>query len=355
MYFNGALSLQPEGLRPITSLSTLDRHGCPYRPKTRYQVRWVTASWAALTAASKHSASWRTTCQYPSDITQAVAKELVGGRLKENATYADMLAEKNRCWRLVYAGQFHMDFLPAKPDDRLPTQTALVVPDKELRCWKETDPNGYTGWFDIKAAQSRRQDSTLIRAGVEPAPEYVTVWDKAPLQIAVQVLKRHRDIYFDGSDDAPISIIITTLAARAYQGQDSIYATLSHLLERMPNFIEYDANGLAYIRNPMNRLENFADKWHQEPHKQDAFNEWIAKSKQDLQSMGFASLNRADEPLAEFLGDRIAKQALKKYGERMHTQRKSGLRVATATGALGAAGSSAAEIRPNTFYGTQRR
>ena len=64
MYFNGALSLQPEGLRPITSLSTLDRHGCPYRPKTRYQVRWVTASWAALTAASKHSASWRTTCQY---------------------------------------------------------------------------------------------------------------------------------------------------------------------------------------------------------------------------------------------------------------------------------------------------
>ena len=67
MYFNGALSLQPEGLRPITSLSTLDRHGCPYRPKTRYQVRWVTASWAALTAASKHSASWRTTCQYLPD------------------------------------------------------------------------------------------------------------------------------------------------------------------------------------------------------------------------------------------------------------------------------------------------
>ena len=38
---NGALSLQPEGLRPTTSLSTLDPHGYPYRPKTRYQVRWV--------------------------------------------------------------------------------------------------------------------------------------------------------------------------------------------------------------------------------------------------------------------------------------------------------------------------
>ncbi len=49
---NGALSLQPEGLRPTTSLSTLDPHGYPYQPKTRYQVRWVPASWAALSAAS---------------------------------------------------------------------------------------------------------------------------------------------------------------------------------------------------------------------------------------------------------------------------------------------------------------
>ncbi len=50
---NGALSLQPEDLRPVTSLSTLNPHGYPYRPKTRYQVRWVTTSWAALAAASK--------------------------------------------------------------------------------------------------------------------------------------------------------------------------------------------------------------------------------------------------------------------------------------------------------------
>ena len=69
MYFNGALSLQPEGLRPITSLSTLNQQGYPYRLKTRYQTRWVSASWAALSAASKHSASWRTICQYPSRRT----------------------------------------------------------------------------------------------------------------------------------------------------------------------------------------------------------------------------------------------------------------------------------------------
>lgn len=291
----------------------------------------------------------------PTEISQAAAKALVGKRLRENATYADMLVEKNRCWRLVYAGQFHMDILPAKPDERLPTETSLVVPDKLLRRWKETDPKGYAAWFGVNAAQSRRQDGTLIRAGVEPAPAYVSVWQKAPLQIAVQVLKRHRDIYFDGDKNAPISIIITTLAARAYQGHGSIFATLSHLLEHMPDFIEYDQHGVPYVCNPMNRLENFADKWHKEPQKQAAFDAWIDKAKQDLRSMRFATLNRADEPLGEFFGERVAKQALTKFGERMHKQRQSGLHVATATGALGTAGASAAEIRPNTFYGTQRR
>jgi hypothetical protein len=38
------------GLPPLKS--RLDPQGYPYRPKTRYQVRWVPASWAALSAAS---------------------------------------------------------------------------------------------------------------------------------------------------------------------------------------------------------------------------------------------------------------------------------------------------------------
>ena len=39
------------GLSPLCLRLTPHRY--PYRPKTRYQVRWVPASWAALSAASK--------------------------------------------------------------------------------------------------------------------------------------------------------------------------------------------------------------------------------------------------------------------------------------------------------------
>ena len=291
----------------------------------------------------------------PPEINQSQAKQLVGARLKENATYAEMVNEKNRCWRLIYAGQFYMDILPAKPDGRLPTETALAVPDKKLHHWKETDPKGYAAWFSVKTAQSRIKESITIQAGVEPVPEYVAVGDKSPLQIAVQLSKRHRDVSLYGDGDAPISIILTTLAARAYQGQRSIYATLAKLLERMPTVIEYDTDGRPYVSNPVNTLENFADKWHHEPRKKQVFEDWIAQAQEDLRLLASATLSQANEPLAKFLGERSANQALKKYGERMHSQRKTGLDVVTASGLLGKHEAGATPIRTNTFFGSTTR
>jgi len=287
----------------------------------------------------------------PVTISQAEAKRLLGQCLMENAIYATMLKEKNRCWRLVYAGEFHMDILPSKPDQRLPTPTALLVPDSALRRWKESDPRGYAAWFKRETARSMRQSSGGIRAGVEPAPQYLSVWDKAPLQIAIQLLKRHRDLRLNGNDDAPISIIITTLAARAYRGQDSIIATLFDLLQRMPLYIDHDENRLPFVRNPTNVLENFADKWHTEPQKQRVFNQWIEDAKVDLNELAAATLGQSGESLKRFLGECHSNSALRAYGDRMQRQRGAGLRVATTSGLLGATAGRTSEVAANTFYG----
>jgi hypothetical protein len=53
------------------------------------------------------------------------------------------------------------------------------------------------------------------KAQVQPMPEYG--FAKGVLRRAVQIYKRHRDIFFQGKENAPISIIITTLAAHAYE------------------------------------------------------------------------------------------------------------------------------------------
>ena len=50
---NGAQSLQPYGLRPITSLSTLNSCRYQHRPKTRYRICLVNTFPVALSATSK--------------------------------------------------------------------------------------------------------------------------------------------------------------------------------------------------------------------------------------------------------------------------------------------------------------
>jgi len=278
-------------------------------------------------------------------------KHAIGARLRNHETYKSMLVEKNRCWRLVYAGEFHMDILPATPDTYFPNSTALLVPDKELQSWKETDPKGYSTWFKERASISAVALETQVLAKVEPPPPEPVGSDKLPLQIAVQLLKRHRDLMFSGDNDAPISIIITTLAARAYDGTQSVFDCLSGLLQRMPLFIETTVRGEPLIANPVNRHENFADKWAGSPRKQHFFNQWILQAREDLRQVEKARLADMAAPLGSWVDKLTASQALRDYAESIQRQRSTGLKVLSGTGAIASPSVVANTSPKHTFYG----
>jgi hypothetical protein len=283
-------------------------------------------------------------------MSPAALKRAIGQRLRENALYRERLEEKNRCWRIVYAGEFHMDILPGRPDPRFTNGTALLVPDKELAAWKETDPKGYAAWF-VERSRLSIAASKGIRADVEAPPPSPQASTKTPLQLAVQILKRHRDLSLGGDEDAPISIIITTLAASAYVGQDSVFDTLHYLILRMPSFIETDAAGEAVVRNPVNPLENFADKWREEPRKKQRFFEWLQAASRELDRLSRTSLPDAVKALAPLVGERAGSEAVRRYGARIHDQRTTGLRGLAATGALGVTSTQARPIPRQTFFG----
>ena len=81
----------------------------------------------------------------------------------------------------------------------------------------------------------RKVIAESIRAGVEDVPEYKV---KTPLQQAIQILKRHRDIMFEkDAEDRPISIIITTLAAHAYNNETNLLDALRNIVAHMTQFI----------------------------------------------------------------------------------------------------------------------
>ena len=107
--------------------------------------------------------------QIGDSISPAQLKRAIGQRLRENAVYHERLEEKNRCWRIIYAGDFYMDILPGRPDPRFVDNTALLIPDKELSAWKESDPKGYAAWFTERSRLSVLA-SKGMRAGVEAPP-----------------------------------------------------------------------------------------------------------------------------------------------------------------------------------------
>src|SRR5207248_11762351 len=176
--------------------------------------------------------------------------------------------------------QFHMDVLSAVPDGQRQKaifeharmnvswwHTAVAITCKDHRDysrisddWPRSNPKAYAEWFKSRMAvvyrERLRKLAEAARASVEDMPAYKV---KTPLQSAIQILKRHRDLQFlDDIEHRPISIIITTLSAHAYQQEETISGALFSILARMDQSIK-DRAGVAWIANPTDPMENFAD------------------------------------------------------------------------------------------------
>jgi hypothetical protein len=217
--------------------------------------------------------------------TQKDLKALVGDRLKADADLKKILEERRRCWQLLYGDRFHLDVLPAIPDAERPG-TSILLTDCDLVRWQFSNPIGYAEWFYARMApqvmQLREALAKAASASIEEIPEWRV---RTPLQRAVQLLKRHRDLRFSpDAEDRPTSIIITTLAARAYQGQPQTYDALLQIVRAMPGFIE-NRDGNWWVANPVHPGENFADKWNEKPDRKEAFERWLKQVDADLQAM----------------------------------------------------------------------
>tara|TARA_R110001592_G_scaffold16881_1_gene71334 strand:+ start:9997 stop:11559 length:1563 start_codon:yes stop_codon:yes gene_type:complete len=273
------------------------------------------------------------------DITQEKLKKLFGQELKD-FTLSQNLAEPNskkRCWELDHAPQypFHMDILPAIPDGTSRQSKYLSegirnewleygvsITDEEHEnyriCspeWPHSNPKGYAEWFRscMRTVFDQKRKAMALQERVAAAEDIPVYRVKTPLQSAIQILKRHRDMTHDGDpDDKPISIIITTLAARAYGQDTTIAGALYGILSRMEDHIE-DRGCVPWIENPTDPKENFADKWPDPkyPHRKDAFYEWLEKAKEDFASVAEAVDKRMiGEALASSMGNHVINEAL---------------------------------------------
>ena len=139
---------------------------------------------------------------------------------------------------------------------------------------------------------------------------------RTPLQRLIQILKRHRDVRYNGNDDKPISIIITTLAALAYDNEEDLADAILNVVPRMRASIE-NRGGVWWVPNPVNPNENFADKWAESPRKAELFFEWLNAVEQESEQLVTDSgIATAEAYLSKAFGQRDADAVIAKYTER---------------------------------------
>lgn len=257
------------------------------------------------------------------DLSQQQLKELYGAEVKGYAKAHNMLApviEKNRCWRLEYADDvnFHLDTLPCVPEDDgivqriaglgVPLELArraVAITDKRDKyyrvitlLWPSSNPRGFAAWFEQRALLGRTRAIVegYAKASVEEVPPYG--W-KTTLQQSIQLLKRRRDVMFRESPElAPISMIITNLAAHAYGGETDLATALKNIIEKMPSFVR---DQRPRVPNPADPAEDYADKWKDDPKLEESFWQWHSSVKRDVADLaatiGSSGLQRKVERL----------------------------------------------------------
>lgn len=247
------------------------------------------------------------------NVNNCTQKKLKTFIKQELETYRDargiknVLEEKHRCWRLEYLDElnFHMDIVPCIPSETKMNRTiseaimrngeeekfASILSKYTVRItdnrhpnyddiselWPISNPIGYAKWFENRMFQIpvKKIKIDSYRARLDEVPEFPR---KYILQRVVQILKRHRDVMFRDttiSDLKPISIIITTLAAKAYSGEENISEALNNVLTKMRSLIN---SQFPKVPNPVNPAEDFADRWKTDPKLEKYFNFWLIQA-----------------------------------------------------------------------------
>lgn len=261
------------------------------------------------------------------NTTAANTKSCVGNALKCSAIYDKiLLPEDDRCWTLEYAKNqgeigFLLDIVPCVHQDDetiksivqsgvdgVKANSAIAITNRisSSYFWYNSNPNGYFLWFDninsrFKASsrdnyrKSLFENNRALYASVEDVPETL---ERTSLQRVIQVLKRHRDVFYTNArkwNHRPISAIITTLSAQIASHTNAnmnTYELLQFVVEDLRNYANllleksaglyenYEARTYIkkeqqkwIIKNPVAPGDNYADSWDNET--SELFFKWV--------------------------------------------------------------------------------
>ena len=244
----------------------------------------------------------------PIDVYNALLKVI-----ESDAYYKTICEKKDRCIRLNYKSDFHMDILPACMPNEFEKEK-IAIPEKKLANWSFGNPKAFANWFlkranEVNLSMLRTYSELLLEAKVEVEPLPDELYLKTPLQRAVQLIKRARDVYYEKKQNPISSIVLTTLMAQFYKGEQSIFISLDNIISSIK--ISYadsiKMNKRFQIFNPVDENEEFTDSWTDKDYL--SFNNFINDFYYKWQKLKI-SFEGSNKEYIELFGEGIYKKTL---------------------------------------------
>ena len=189
-----------------------------------------------------------------------------------------------------------------------------------------------------------------------PIPDQQAVAEKEILHLVVQLSKRWRDIYYANVDPklAPISIVLTTLAAETYRGERSVSQALTSMLGGVVDLIDVSrrrGEQRLHLCNPSNVAEDLTERWDSNPPAYAAFVRGI----RDFQRQWVQLVRRGGNVNAELevLFGEPVKTVLRKQAQKMQESRMAAIWALKRESACLASNASA-RVMPNISMGQSR-
>lgn len=291
------------------------------------------------------------------------------------ARYKD-LEIKDRCCRIPYAGEFHMDIIPARHEG-VADLHRIVVPDRKLNDFVWSCPKHFAAWFE-EAAQMfpifrHSFSADVIKAAnaavIEPLPDYDGMAAE-PLRRFVQLFKASRNHYYEKRRGRiPSSIALTTLATHSYrkavtgQTYNSMIEVFRAVAQDLHTSIRVtrDPSGTINfdLKNPKDARENFLDCWRGDEEVYVVFRQWQSHVVQFIdnilaQGESLEGIDGTKKRLSATFGDLAATAALRGIAGQRRDMVMRGSAGFLATGILTTATQVGAKPVPrHTFHGLQ--
>lgn len=282
--------------------------------------------------------------------------------LKTNEVYRDKLELKDRCVRIYYSGEFHLDLMPAVllfPNDS--SSTKLHIAEKQKNGLFElemVDPIGLMDWFEKKCNLQAVTDSIKNlseRGDFEFMPLTSSDARKSALKQAVQLMKRARDVYFTNDDDCKKilkSVVILTVGGEVYSGEKNIYSIVDKIIKRIDELTFWPL--FMSLKNPVNDSENFLESLGSHADRYEKLRQFISmfkKSWADLANPNI-SLEARSRLLSKLFGERVTNNVLEEYSERVQKANLAGQTRMVSSGLIGLSESNQFQKVPrHQFYG----